>query len=240
MLIGVVTALRQETSAALTGISAVRRVRDRVGPMWRGRAGAADVVVVQSGVGVARAEAATTRFALPPDLIVSIGFAGALRPHADVGTLVVCTDVVWEDGSGRSTYQVPAPLVAMLREAADGPRVTGSLLSSPTVLTTCAEKAAAGERYDAAAVEMEGAALARYAARHDIPFLPIRAILDPMELSLPALPPEIGTSWSARARLVAAPALWPKLRLLHAHAAKASDVLGRVSRRLFAALATSA
>ena len=36
----------------------------------------------------------------------------------------------------------------------------------------------------AAAVEMEAAPVARYATRRGIPFLPVRAVLDPMELSL--------------------------------------------------------
>ena len=128
--------------------------------------------------------------------------------------------------------------MASLRGAADGPTIVGPLLSSPVVLATAAEKSAAGARYGAAAVEMEGAAMARYATQHGIPFLPVRAILDPLELSLGDLPPGIGTSWSARARLVAAPSLWPKLRTLHAHARTAADVLDRVTSRLLADLAT--
>jgi len=240
MLIGVVTAIRPETRTVLRALSGVQRVRDGQGSVWRGKVGGADVVVLQSGVGLARAEAATKRFVAPPDLIVSVGFAGALRERVEVGTLVVSTRVVWEDTSGCATYEVAAPLVSSLRHAAKGPTIEGPLLSSPIVLSTPAEKAAAGARYGAAAVEMEGAALVRYAEDHGIPFLPVRAVLDPMELSLDDLPSGIASSWSARARLLAAPGLWPTLRLLRANAAAAATVLGPVCKRVLAGLAAPA
>lgn len=220
----------------LSALSRVRRVRNDTGPVWRGRAGATDVLVVQSGVGFARAEAATSRFVSPPDLIVSVGFAGALRAKVDVGTLVVCTRVLWEDAAERVVYEVPPRLVASLRNAAKGPMIEGPLLSSPVVLSTATAKAAAGESYGAVAVEMEAAALARYSGQHGIPFLPVRAVLDPMELSLGDLPAGIETSWAARARVVMAPSLWPRLRLLREHAVRATDVLGGVCRPLLRTL----
>jgi hypothetical protein len=54
----------------------------------------------------------------------------------------------------------------------------GNLLTSTQAIDTPAEKAAALRRTGAAAVDMESAAVAEVAAKHHLPFIAVRVIVD--------------------------------------------------------------
>ena len=237
----VVTAVRPETRAALAALSGVRRVRGAERSRWRGYAGAHEVEVVQTGIGGAGAARALDRLELFVDLVVSLGFAGALRKGPIAGDLVLPEAVVRADGSAERIAIAPVLVAALAVAGADVPggnTVRGTLLTVPAMLATPAEKEAAGGRFNAVAVEMECADVARYAADRGVRFLPLRVILDPLELSLAGLPPDLDASWRARTRAALAPGTWPLLAVLARHAARAGATLTTVARRLFPALAT--
>ena len=225
--IALVTALRLETRAALAALARTRRIRPAARPSWIGRAGTREIVVVQGGVGPAAAAAALAAVPRAATLLGSIGFAGALEPGLRPGDVVVASAILWDDAGVLRRYEVAPALVEALRRALDPvlprPPSAGALFSSPTVLAGVAAKRATYERHDAAAVEMEAAALARYATTHELPLFALRAVLDPATLSLEGLPPNLDSSWAARARLATTPAVWPLLGALKRHA----DVAGR-------------
>jgi nucleoside phosphorylase len=98
--------------------------------------------------------------------------------------------------------------------------VVGPVLTSPRVLERAAEKRAAGAG-GAAAVEMEAAPLAHWAAERGVPFRHVRVVLDPMSSDLP--PEELhghdalgeesgGYGWRAIWRPRTWPAVWRLMR----------------------------
>jgi len=230
----VVTAFRLETRAVLAALAQVERIRPATRPCWRGRAGTGEVVVVEGRVGPDGARAAVA--ALPPEtaLVVSAGFAGALAPELAPGDVILASEVVWEEGSRvRRHATAPPVLDALSRALTDAlggePRI-GVVLSSPVVVAGVAGKRAAFDRHAALAVEMEAAVLAEAAESRGVPFVALRIVLDPADLSLEALPPNLESSWVARARLATTPTAWPLLGTLRRHAATAATELTRTMR----------
>jgi nucleoside phosphorylase len=224
----VVTAVRPETRAVLAAIRAPRRVRGA--RRWEARAGERDVVVLECGVGGAAAGRAIASAPSDAALVVSAGFAGALVSSLVAGDVVIPPRIVWqqaEDGAP-AAYQVPVGLhAAVVAAMPQTIRVSsnGAIFSSPAVVAAPAAKAEAGRRHDAIAVEMEACALATWATARRVPLIVVRTILDAADLSLEALPTEVGESWSARAALLIAPAVWPLLLALRGHMAIASRTL---------------
>jgi adenosylhomocysteine nucleosidase len=235
-----VTALRLETRAVLAALTRPRRVRPAVRPTWAARAGAHVVTVVEGGVGPDAARAATAALPAGAAVLGSVGFVGALAPDLVAGDIVVAEAIVWDErGSVRRHVVAPVlveALVGALTPASPRPPRAGAILSSPTVLAGVGAKRAAYDRHAAVAVEMESAALAAHAAARGTLFFALRVVLDPADLSLEGLPPELAVSWAARARVAAMPSVWPLLGTLRRHAATASTALTRALRTVLPAL----
>jgi nucleoside phosphorylase len=241
MDLAVVTAIRHETRAALATLRRVRRLRGASCPSWEGEAGRNRVTVIQGGVGFARAREAAIVIPREASVVISFGFAGGLRAEVSAGAVVLCDAVVWEAHGTSSRYVVPSELIDALAATVltmDGARATrGTILSSPVVLASRAAKAAAAQRWNAVAVEMEGAALAADAVARGVRLLPVRVVLDPLEVALEPLPAGVESSWTARARLLARPGIWPTLLALRRHLGVAVATLTRTGARLFPAIA---
>jgi nucleoside phosphorylase len=239
----VVTAFRLETRAVLAALHDARRVRPATRPCWVARAGAREVLVVEGGVGPAAARGAAT--AIPPNahLLGSGGFAGALAPGLLPGDVIVPSAIVWEDNGVGQRYEVPAALVEAVVRALvpvlPRPPQTGLVLSSPVVVAGVAAKRVAFDRHGALAVEMEAATLLSHARTCGVPFFALRVVLDPADLSLEELPPNLDASWVARVRLATMPTLWPLLATLRRHAATAGAELTRSLRAVLPDLAGS-
>lgn len=233
----VVTAFRLETRAVLAALTGVQRLRSSPRPCWSGRVGTGSVVVVEGGVGPNGARAALPALPADASLIASIGFAGALAPGLVPGDVIVASEVVWEEGAALHRHAVPPALVAAAARAAAAvltrPPRTGAILSSPVVVAGVAAKRAAFDRHGALAVEMEAAVLAEAARARGVPFFALRIVLDPADLSLEGLPPNLERSWVARARLATTPTVWPLLGTLRRHATTAGAELTRVMGAAF-------
>lgn len=114
--------------------------------------------------------------------LVSFGVAAALDNKLTPGDLVLPESIV--DGerlpvSLEWRNQLEQLLSSHLTV------VGGSLASSPEPLTSRQAKLALGEATGACAADMESAAIARVAANAGIPFIAIRAIVDPIYFSPP-------------------------------------------------------
>ena len=110
-------------------------------------------------------------------LVVSTGFAGGLRPGLKVGDLVMASEVI-QASSGERRRPDPS-FFEMGGLACTGPFVTvDRLLPKPR------QKAEVGARFGAIAVDMESAAVVHVADETGVAWVAVRAILDPMEVSL--------------------------------------------------------
>jgi nucleoside phosphorylase len=177
---------------------------------------------------------------VPYDLIVSIGFAGALVTGAMPGDVVLPDTVVWEDDYGLQRYGVPPDpwrtARARLPDSLAARHLPGPLLSSPVVVASPDAKRAAASRFGAVAVEMEAAALVGVARERGVALLVLRAILDTVDVSLEGLPPDLDSSWRARAQLVGRPGAWPGVLTLTRHIPHVTRTLTLATASVLSAL----
>jgi adenosylhomocysteine nucleosidase len=184
-------AMRRESQPFLREFRSQQRFRGA--PCWTRFCGPAwlSVLVLQTGVGQARTEAALNWIlsrpllgAVPyqPKLVLSAGFSGALQPDFRVGDIILATEVTTSDGrSWPVTWPVDVP------EGEWRPQLhRARLLSLPTLVGSPEEKASLGNQHRAAAVDMETATVARTCGQRNVPFGCVRVILDDLHTPLSA------------------------------------------------------
>ena len=172
-------------------------------------------VVVCAGIGPEAgrraAEAIIVKYA--PEIIISAGIAGALVPELKVGeTIFPATVVDIEDGSRRETAIQASPV--------SNTALGRTIVISATEVAGLEQKERLGKSYGAHAVDMEGAAVARAAEVHNLPFLAIKSISDEYDFEVPDLQKFIRDSEFETTRfalhVALRPWLWlPVMRLAH-------------------------
>lgn len=173
----------------------------KVGPyeFYCGKLHGKEIVVAQCGIGKVSAAACATALiqTCHPDLLVNTGVAGGLLKAQGMrtGDLVIGTKTIHHDADataiGYPMGQVPEqPLYFPCDEAAaekfykiaqekSGVHVFRGIIASGDTFVGSEEKSKnIHETFDAAACEMEGAALGQTAHIFDTPFCVIRAISD--------------------------------------------------------------
>ncbi len=194
-----------------------------------------------SGADAARAEAAATRVAdAGVDALGSAGLCGGLAPQLRIGDLVCCANVI--DATTGTRY--PAnPWRALATTANNAPKWhDGTIIGSDEAILAVADKASAFTRTGALAVDMETHAVARVAARAQVPLFVLRVVVDDATM---ALPPFLGriTSPSGHPRLLALaaelirrPGYLPDFVTLAKASGRAHRALEEGARQLAAAL----
>jgi adenosylhomocysteine nucleosidase len=162
--------------------------------------------------------AATLAFAAiedggPIDLVISVGWAGALRDDISAGSAHNVAGVI----DTRTGERFVCDAGAGERWLATSPRVADQR-----------EKLRLASAYNAALVDMEAAAIARLAAMRQIPFYCIKGVSDPLRARLPDFNPFLdnnGHFLTARFALWAAchPGYWPALIRMGENSRKASQ-----------------
>jgi nucleoside phosphorylase len=146
------------------------------------------VLMLETGVGAGAMETAlrwclgSPRFGeLPyrPRCVLSVGFSGALRPAQRVGDLILASEIVDEAGNGWSISDSDVTPNMATTEV-----IAGRLLTVSELVSDPHDKARLGERYDALAVDMETAVLARICAERGIPLVCLRVISDDLQTRL--------------------------------------------------------
>jgi|SRR5579875_427655 adenosylhomocysteine nucleosidase len=142
-------------------------------------------VMLETGIGAAAMETALRwclsgpRFGgIPyrPRLLVSAGFSGALQAEQRVGDLVLATEVIDAQGQRWPAFQPPA--------WTDRAIAAGRLLTMPKLVSDPQEKRRLGRQYEALAVDMESAVVARLCHHHNVPFACLRVISDDGQTAL--------------------------------------------------------
>jgi nucleoside phosphorylase len=168
-LIGIVAAYRAEIAPLLHRAKSLRRAAD--GDI-RLTLPPGEAALIISGAGSGLARAAAERLAGRNDLraLISIGVAGGLAAQMTTGSVLVASNVI--DAERGTTYTCAADF----SPASVG--LSGTLVTVPTVITTRAGKAALHTRWQAAAADMEAAAVAEVAAARALPFAALKGITD--------------------------------------------------------------
>jgi adenosylhomocysteine nucleosidase len=175
----------------------------------------AKTVVVCGGIGASAARRATEAVIqlYQPALVVSAGFAGALRSDLKVGSVLTPRTVVDAGDACRT----------------DRGRGSGTLVSLQAV-ANAEQKARIARSYGADAVDMEAAAVARGAQARGVPFIAVKAISDASDISLPPVGRFVasdGQFQEARFAFYTAmrPWMWGRVMRLARNSAKASRAL---------------
>jgi futalosine hydrolase len=182
-----VVATEQERAALLRSVTASPA---EVGPYRAARTAGADVLVC--GIGPAAAAACTaTALALGSyEVVLSLGICGAFRGTADVGDLVVATELVAADLGADSTdgfLSMSAlgwaddvagvdPSLVTAAVARLGDVVTGPVVTVSTVTGTRARADVLAERYGPVGEAMEGWGVLSGALPYGLPVLEVRAV----------------------------------------------------------------
>jgi len=163
----------------------------------RGLGGNSRFAVEIAGVGLVEAAVSTATIlaAADYDLVISAGIAGGFLGRAEIGSVVVASDIVAADlgvqtldgfssldelGFGTTRVPVAAELAARVTsalQAAGLAAAAGPVLTVATATGTAATAAALADRVPGAAAEaMEGFGVAAAAHRRGVPVLEIRTI----------------------------------------------------------------
>ncbi len=159
---------------------------------------------------------------LHPDLLISAGWAGALRPEIKAGAIVVPETVIdVADGRAFRTF------------CGAGTLVTGAAIASPH------EKRDLVARFSAQAIDMEAAAVGAVAQEAAVKFLAVKAIFDEFDFPLPSFERFHNSRGRFRygrflAHAALRPGLWPKLRLMERRASGAAQALSSFLEKLLA------
>lgn len=123
-----------------------------------------------------------------PSSILFIGYAGGTTPVVSLAHLVLAEKVVRAEeeklfGADKASLGVGKKVC--VEKKLD--HHIGTMVTVDHVIGSPHEKADIGAVHGAIALDMEAAALAQVASQRNIPWLVVKAILDPMEMELPNL-----------------------------------------------------
>ena len=156
-----------------------------------------------------------------PEVLISIGFAGALAPDLKVGDLFIPRHIISERNGSAFTME----------------RGRGSLVTSEEVVGVEAKRILR-TRFSAQAADMEAAAVAAVAAARNCECLAVKAISDELHHEVSFLSafvrPEGFRMGPFLAHISVRPQLWPAIRALQRDSAAAAESLSRAVRVLTA------
>jgi adenosylhomocysteine nucleosidase len=177
--LGIVTALKEEAAAIQRALPEVAQEQLRV---LRGGVGP---------VSAARAAEQLLSSAPKPTVLCSSGFCGGLCDGVEVGDVIIADCIIMPDTNLART-KINPEYVETMRTALRDAKIrfhVGGLAGSPSAVTSCDAKRALGQSCQAAAVDMETAAVARAATSAGVAMIALRVISDSV---LDELPPEVG------------------------------------------------
>jgi adenosylhomocysteine nucleosidase len=216
MRIGIIAALPGELKPLVKGWQSVKDLNPNV-KRWVLARGEDTWIAVCAGMG---AEAARRAFAAaeadgPLELVLSIGWVGALKAESAAGSVHVPTVVI--DAQTGEQFSLT-----------QGDR-TWRLVTTARV-ADAPEKARLTATYGAALVDMEAATVARLAEMRKIPLLCIKGVSDEAGAELPDLNPFIDQQGQMRmasflAHVAVRPCYWPSLAQLGRNSARAAEAM---------------
>ena len=154
-----------------------------------------------------------------PNQLLLLGFAGAVDPALACGDLVLAgryyLDRDTTEEAGKDFFEADSSLLEQAVVVAGASGLAWSSVESLTVsrpVVTGEEKAAIHRRHSVGAVNMEDYWVAEFAARAEIPFLAVRAVIDTASQAIPSYAMGLQErSWGALASAAIRPWHLPNL-----------------------------
>ena len=176
----------------------------------------------------------------PPDAVLSVGYAGALRHDLKTGDLVISKQ--FHNSDGIDVLASDTRMVNLAQEILDRSEgLRGFIGDSVTVSHVVAsrrEKMELASRTDALIADMEDYWIAMDLARQGLPFLSVRAVLDTADQEIPAYVARLGDAGRFQqaalvlANTVRRPASIPQLMRLARQSSEAQKALAAFVRTL--------
>jgi adenosylhomocysteine nucleosidase len=144
-----------------------------------------NIVLAYSGAGADNARTASELLiAQGATRLISWGCAAALSETLKPGDLVLPDTLIDAEGNH---LDIHADWLVFAKNllSASLKTYTGSLVESLSIVATAKDKKHLHTQTGAIALDMESIAIAKVARRHNLPFLAIRAIADPVNMDLP-------------------------------------------------------
>lgn len=195
-MIGIIGAMESEMALLSASLNEAHETVQAGYQLQHGSLHGHEVLLARCGIGKVNAAAlALLLVTRGARRVIFTGVAGALDPTLAVGDLVISQDAVQHDvdvsALGYPPGQVPDeefswpadPQLISVAQAAAGTlagvhSVTGRIASGDVFIADAANSARLFARFEAACVEMEGAAVAQVCSRAGVPFVIIRSISD--------------------------------------------------------------
>jgi len=176
MLIAVTFALPDESKELVHELRHPGATGSGALPSVLGNLGPHEILIIHTGVGKKRAQAAAERLLqdYTPGLLISSGFAGGLDPAIPARSVVLAQNLS------------DAAMLQTARTALGSHGVfEGLLTTTEMTLETAAEKAMCARDTNGIAVDMESAEIVKVARAHRVPTLTIRVVTDSATEPLP-------------------------------------------------------
>ncbi len=223
MRIGIIAALPGELQPLVRRWQRMPAARGSGISIWQRREGEDQVIAVCAGMGAPAARRAfvAAEYLGSLDLVLSVGWAGALVAECEPGRCFVTSEVI-DAQTGE-------------RFALTSGRRKLRLVSTARV-ADASEKQRLAATYGAVLVEMEAAAVARLAQMRGIPMGCFKAVSDGVDAELPDLNPFIDVSGKLRmgaflAHVALRPRYWGSLGRVGRNSAAAAKELAKMVER---------
>ena len=184
--IAILGAVTEEIAGIKREINISDRVRLDKSEAWFGKYQGRNIVLVRTGVGRKRAQNATQQVIdkFNPEVIISMGYAGALTEGLNVGDMFVASTIFSPESDSNSFEMDDPKNLKWLELAKKTPPPEnvklkiGRLITVDMVVHTPKAKKELGSRFRAEAVEMETLEIALLARVNKIAFISFRGISD--------------------------------------------------------------
>ena len=185
-IIAILGAVSEEIAEIKKEMNISNRIRLEKSEAWPGKWLGKDIVLVRTGIGKQRAKEATRQVIekFQPEVIISLGYAGALTEGMNVGDLLIAKNIISSESDSPS-LEIEGPenskwleLAKMIPPPGNAQLKVGRLLTVNQVVHTPKAKKELANRFQAEAVEMETLEIFLLARQNNITFISLRGISD--------------------------------------------------------------
>ena len=186
--LAIVVALDDEIRIVQAKMDVDARVHVRPALFTVGTLGAKPIIVARSGIGIPAMEAAAAYLLdhYRPAFCLHVGYCGGSDPQDQPGDLLIASAVVDAQSSTRTAADAQRVLAAEEIARARGLRArAAAVVTVGEIVEEPHEKAFVGTQHEAAGIDMESAPFVAACNARGVPWLVVRAVLDPLDAALP-------------------------------------------------------